>query len=407
METLQAPRASQESYLRSFDVLASVNMLRYDLQYFGEVLPETQERVCDEELSYVTEGIDRASRTSFVLRREGDELVYFKQGEWQPYTGTLITGLEVARREAEEDPRKQFLADRAADDLVYGYRMRQLQPGQQLVWRSAYPAEEAARYGTEFIQSLGFKPDRQMGFIYRAYFADDGNLVLESQTVDRSDPEAFAAVEAALVHDPEADLDILTRIYDGTLVKKHGGRFYAGRREAEMNENVWNQVRQHQDLIGFYLQRLEEIAGLELRSDELELVVKRERYGFWAALSKRLERSPMIPEQRSYQFHGDPGQYARLAFEQSQAFGEFVSKGRMLVGCGGVTFLQGEQAIMDASPEDVFKSVFGDREEGYKFDKKMHCVVCQAPPEEKAPKKWCGPCGICKLCDTKIQAKNK
>ncbi len=46
-------------------------------------------------------------------------------------------------------------------------------------------------------------------------------------------------------------------------------------------------------------------------------------------------------------------------------------------------------------------------EEKYDFDKEMHCVVCQAPPKEEEPKKMCGPCGICKTCDTKLRRKTK
>src|SRR5581483_7383968 len=44
---------SQSEQLRSFDPLASVKMMRFDLECFWYVLPETRQRACDEELSYL------------------------------------------------------------------------------------------------------------------------------------------------------------------------------------------------------------------------------------------------------------------------------------------------------------------------------------------------------------------
>jgi hypothetical protein len=411
METQQAAQPQHEDLKKSFDSLASIDMFRFDLQRFGQILPETREQVGNEELSYVTEGIDRASRTSFVLRNEGQNLLYFKEGRWQPYIGMLLTGLEVAKREAVEDPRKQFQVERAADDLRKGYQMMQLQAGQKLTWYSAYPDQEATRYGREFIASLGYKPQRAMGFIYQAERLADGRIILKSQTVDRSNEAGFVAAMTATEHDPEADLDTITRVYDGTLVKQYGGHFYAGRRQAEVNENIWNQVLEQQDLIGYYLHKLEQLAGQDISREQLEYQTKKERYGFWAALSARFENKTDAGSVQVVNYDSaNLGQMIRLEHESRQALQSFVREGRMLIGCGGATLLQGEKDIMDANTEDVFSAIFGSdtsKGEAYNFDKKMHCVVCQAPPAPKAGKKWCGPCGICKLCDVKIQARNR
>ncbi len=411
METQQAAQPQYENLRKSFDSLASIDMLQFDLQRFGQILPETREQVGNEELSYVTEGIDRASRTSFVLRNEGQNLLYFKEGRWQPYVGMLLTGLEIANREAVNDPRKQFQAERAAEDLRKGYQMIRLQPGQKLTWYSAYPDQEAARYGNAFIASLGYKPERKMGFIYQAERLADGQVVLKSQTVDQSNGAGFTAAMRATEHDSQADLDTLTRVYDGTLVKQHGGQFYAGRRQAEVNENIWNQVLEQQDLVGYYLHKLEQLAVQDLSREQLEYQTKKERYGFWAALSARFEnRSGAASVHANNYDSANLEQINRLEHESRQALQSFVREGRMLIGCGGATLLQGEKDIMEASAEDVFSAIFGSdasKGEAYNFDKKMHCVVCQAPPAPKAGKKWCGPCGICKLCDVKIQARNR
>ena len=145
MQAVTIERQSTET-LRTFDPLASVAMLRYDLAQFSGVLPDTLDRVYDEELSYLAEGVDKAARTPFALRRdETGTMLYFNKGEWRPYIGMLMTGSLAAQAEAEDDPRKKFLAERARADLLRGYRMQALQAGERMSWYSPYPYEQAAR----------------------------------------------------------------------------------------------------------------------------------------------------------------------------------------------------------------------------------------------------------------------
>jgi len=364
--------------LKSFDSLASVDMLRFDLERFGQVLPETRQRVCDEELSYITEGIDRAARTTFVLGRIDDELVIFDRGKWRPYVGMLLTGLEVAKHEASLDPRRQFLADWAASDLQYGYHMGRLKPGQELVWDSRYPHREAQMYGEEFMRSCGLKPDRKMGFLYRAVCQNDGSIVLESQTVDRSDEDAFdAALRAA--DKPENDMDASVGAYDSVLAEKHSGPFYAGRRETEIHENIWQTILAQRDLIDYFLDRLEVIASTPMPRDQLEDIAKRHVYGVWAALKKRIDAG-RISIQVSQQGNVAQASYHVPEQEVRRAFQEFAAQGRVLVGCGGaISMLRGELDILAASGEDVFSAIFGT-----KTDKDNYGSL-----QFKCPKKGC------------------
>jgi hypothetical protein len=393
---------------KSFDPLASARMLRYDLANFGQVLPETRERVMNEELSYLVEGIGRAARTTFVLRRQESELKLFDRGQWRSYSGMLMTGLKIAKDEALKDPRRQFLAERAREDLQHAYQMQGLQPGQQYVWYSAYPHQEAARYGEAFIKNCGFVPERKMGFLYRASCNEDGDIVLESQTLDRSDGEAFEAAMGAAEHDAMADMDTLVRTYDGTLAKKHGERFYAGRRGAEMENNAWQELRQQHDLIEYFLDKLEVLAAAKLPEHELERNIKKHIYGVWAAFKRRLDTKAAAPDV-VWKNNMPVGHWAMLEQEVSQAFNQFAREGRVLVGCGGsVSMLGGEENVLNAEGKDVFDAIFGGKNtsETYKFDKRMYCVVCQAPPKESEPKKMCGPCGICKKCDAGLKRKS-
>ena len=113
------PLRENKEKIRSFDVLSSVNQFRYDLENFGEIKAETREQVINEELSLICEGIDRSSRSSFVLKRLEGQLVYFNDGTWRPYQLLLEDGLAVAKAEKEIDPRKKILVDLRNQDKYY------------------------------------------------------------------------------------------------------------------------------------------------------------------------------------------------------------------------------------------------------------------------------------------------
>jgi hypothetical protein len=383
--TIPTPDQSEQSYLyledlaeqpvlerkeqRSFDPQASCNMLRYDLDTVGYILPETRAQVCDEQLSYLVEGIGRAARTPFVLKRQGDQLSYFTRGQWRPYMGMLATGLQVAEREAKQDSRRNFLATWATNDMQHGYAMNALQPGQRRSWYSSYAHKEAALYGEEFINSCGLVSDRKMGFLYQAICLEDGSVLLESQTIDGSDQEGFAAAIAVAEQDPLADLDDLTLAYDNVLIRKYGGNFSAGRRPELIEQDTWQFIKQQRDLIEYHLDKLGNIAALDLPPNELERVTKEHLYGVWAAFKKRLDgtaphQSASSASQQCTK-EGQPTIYRaisspNIAQEVDCAFQEFVSQGRVLVGCGGsIKILEDERDVMNASAQEVFSSIFG------------------------------------------------
>ena len=352
----------EESLGRSFDPLSGVNLFRYDLEHFGQVLPETRSRVCDEQLSYLAEGIDRAARTTFMFQRQSDDLVYFNKASWRPYTSMVTTGLKTAEHEAAEDPRKQFLADRAQTNLYHAYKMRQLQPGQKMFWGSVYPRAEAQRYGAAFIESCGFFPNREMGFLYCATCRNDGCVILESQTIDRSDEEAFEVALQAVASRAEMELDDVVAVHDQVLSQKYGGYFYAGRREAELHENAWKQMLAHGDVIDYLLHGLDSLANQELSPDHLEEATKRHIYGVWALFKKRLDGTAFALVTALVDNVGYLANQVWLRDQTQQAFQEFASRGHVLVGCGGtIEILLGEADIMSASGEAVLSAIFGGK----------------------------------------------
>lgn len=362
METVAEQLTNER--VKSYDVVASVNMLRFDLDNFEDgIQPETRRRVCDEELSYMVEGVDKASRTSFVLKREGDEIVYFREGEWQNYAGLLLTGLRAARAEAAEDPRRAFLVENAADDMVNGNIMRSLRPGEQHVWWSSYEHDKEELYGPTFMRQCGRQPERKMGFLYRASCQEDGNVLLESQTLDRSDADGFKAIAAAVEDDPNIDLDELVGIYDDVIYEQEGVSCFAGRADSERAENAWDEIHKHRDLIEYHLNTLEEIASRSATGAELEQATKKHTYGVWAAFKKRIDGEAMshtVPDRVYVSHQTDAHLHQLLEQETKSAFQDFASRGIVMAGCGGgFGVVMGENDIMNANAADVHSSIFG------------------------------------------------
>lgn len=372
---------------KSFDVLASVRMLRYDLAAFDRVLPETLQRVYDEELTYIAEGINRPLHTEFTLQSREGELVYFDKGAWVPYTGMLIRGLEIAEAEAAVDPRKDLQVRRAQQDLVVGYQLRKLHAGQRMQWYSTHPEEEAERYGEEFIASLGYQPKRQMGFLYQAFGNEDGSVTMHSQSVDNSDERAFqAAMQAG---EQDGDIDAMRQSYDQVLATRHKTRVYAGQftQSFESTQNAWELIRRHDDLIGHYLTSLEALASDDLSETELSTAKKRLTYGVWAALKERLDHSATRLEQVDTSLQG----------EIDWAYRQLAARGEMLFGCGGA--ISAEGALLAAESGDVFDAVFGEKAGNETLVwKDGYCRVDNCP--SKPGKTKVAQCSVCRGCQT-------
>jgi hypothetical protein len=385
----EARTASAEE-AHSFDVLASVDMLKFDLQKFGSIMPETMQRVFDEEITYMAEGLDRPLRTEFTLREHGGELAYFDNGKWSPYIGTLLTGLMTAEREAKEDPRKAFLAVRAARDLKIGQQLRILRPGERITWESDFPDEARTAYGAAFekeIATFGFQSKRRMGFLYSAEKSTDGSVTLVSQSVDNSDHEAFTAAQRAAREG--GDMDGMLTAYDAAMSQKYGTTFYAGRiaEHANHEENAWEALQQHKDLLKHYFGKLTELATrTDLQRPELEIAKKRLTYGVWAALKSRLD-SNSLPMEGRQQYADD-----HIDDEIHRAYQRALLQGAVLFGCGAsMTPEQMEEALMSADVDDVKNMIFGESSSGADCEYiSKHCPSCGAKNVKTTDRKVMG-----------------
>lgn len=377
---------------KTFDVMSSVYLLRFDEQVYGAIQPETMQRVMDEELTYIAEGIDRPMRTEFVLKEQDGQLVYFNQGKWEPYMAMLRTGLETAKLEASQDFRKQFLVVRAEHDLIMGEAMQQLQPGESEYWYSTYPDEEARKHGEEFVSKLGYQPKRRLGFLYEARRNEDGSVSLTSQSVDNSDEESFQfATERAR---RAKTMDDFLDAYDESLEQKFGKHFVAGRdpEQVRTQEDAWQIVLSNKDIVDYFMQELIAISEKNIPLQELEVHKKRLTYGVWAAIRERLDRTASAPQARS-----EPAGTTKLVeLEIQKAYQLLSARGEILFGCGGE--IKGEEALFNASSEEVFDAIFGERNQSQEtlVWRKGVCRIDNCPT--RPGKTEVAQCQICRGC---------
>lgn len=367
-QTTAAERPLQEKQTkheqaRSFDLSTSARMMRADLRQYGYVLPETRERVLDEDMSYVVEGVGRAACTAFSFEAAEDDLIYRKNGQRHSYVSMLRDGVAVARAEAAKDKKRQFLADEAVRDLEeHAPRILSLQPGEQYVWDSAYRHDLESTFGVDFMRSCGRFPERKMGFVYRASRDYNGLVTLESQTLDRSDPVAYEALRHAAAANPNISMGALVAAYDSALELQHGRPFYAGRTDAEKNDNAWHQILAQRDLVEHYLQRTEQLAASSLEGNELTAAAEKLTYQFWAAFKQRLHSNERPQASMSTVGRSETprhaAQYKLLEQELQAAFQTYVARGEVMVGCGGAISFENPSGD-ERTPENTYDTIFG------------------------------------------------
>jgi hypothetical protein len=369
--------------LKSFDVLSSLNLYRYDLQTFGHILPETRQRVYDEEWSYIAEGINRPNYKEFSLHSINGQLVYFHEGSWQPYIDTLITGLETAKAEAAGDFRKSFEVERRVDDLQRGYQIQNLKAGEKIVWRYDFPHQQQELHGPKFLESMGFQPTRKLGYLCEAEKTAEEETVIRHQSVDNSDEEAFEA--AILVGEGGGSVVDMRVAYDAALKNKFGVNFFAGRAVDSVSpeENAWSVIECNRDLIeDYFMQQLEFLAHQDNTLNELERAKKRLTYGVWAAIKERLDNNAPNND-------GSKDSLGSIHAEVQSAYSALSARGEVLFGCGGS--ISGEESLLNASPKNVFESIYGQ---------KMSCPFCGAT-------QYGDPCSSNQFCsDCKAEVAN-
>lgn len=382
---------------KSFDPLAAVITIRYDINAFGQILPETREQIYNEELTFVAEGINLPLRTEFEIKEVDGEQVYFTRGEWRSYDSMLETGLEAAKIEAAADPRKLFLVDWAVRDQCIADRFKDIKPGESIAWASPYPYDEEEKTGPTFLEKeCGLQPKRKMAFLYRASRSENGRLFLESHSVDNSDDEALqAALQEAQT--PDHNMHSMLAANDAKMSEKYSGEYKAGREAGgEVEQNAWDIIQQNGNLVKSYFSELEELAYSGLEGAALENRKNRLTYGFWGAIKLRIDKVQASPVLAYSQLDYHTAQQGVAQAELQRAFNHFQAKGEQLIGCGGSLSFSLEVSSPETASDLIFGKAKNIEEESWHGGTIKHgtCVNCKED-KKVGVKSWCRDCIKC------------
>lgn len=225
-----------------------------------------------------------------------------------------------------------------------------------------------------------------------------GNIRVISQTLDKSDRDGLESIYAYFGCKPEpgellgqrirAEIDParqellpdeLTREYDHSLEEKFGGRFYAGRTPADI-DNTYDFVRQQKDLLGVFM---------EDTSDDSLL-------GLIAALENRWNARKagqgILSETENYVvIHG----ILTPELEMQHLAQRAMQLGKTYSGCGMTINAEGELAELGYGNKSVEKQEWYGR-----FKKIGTCVNCEDSGIEVGEASWCEEC-IVGHCGTK------
>lgn len=357
---------------------------------------DQNKRDYDDVTTLFAEMLNGSMRTPFEYRFDGREL-YARDGSNMRLE--FEKGLEQADQIADRNPNLAFEVRRRRAEIDEYHDMLKMAEGRlpnTMVVVSDFPAELQA----SLADVGGYNVTRQQTFL-RVLAWDGRRLRMYSQTLDGSDRAGLEAIYHSLDRTPrpgellsqrlhveldatEQDflVDRLMAVYDRHLSERYGGYWRAGRQDYNQL-NTYDFVRQQHDLIQYALQ--------QKRRGELHV------YGLAASLEARFHRNLQLQPEAVISRYDTP--FHNLGQEIIQASLQARTMGRIFSACG-VSLGGGEQQIADQLGEAGYGNKT-DTETRYKFDKKMYCVDCQAPPEKDAKPKWCGPCGLCRSCDKK------
>ena len=361
---------------------------------------DRQRAAYDDASTWFAEALPGSLRTNFEFAFDGHEL-YGRDG--RPMAPIFRKAVAQAEAVAEQRP-----------NLVFELRRRQLESEEYsemlavaradapntMVVVSDFPAELQ-----DVEQDIGgYNVSRQQTMLRVISRQPDGRLNMTTQSLDQSDRPALEAIygyfnlrpkEGELlgqrIHADIAEseqrylIDRLTGIYDRQLAENYGGSWYAGR-PAEQAPDTYDFVKNQHDLLARFVGAL-----LTDRTSAEDM-----RHEVAATMTKRLR---LQQQEISAELTNPTGS---LEQEIAQAAAEARAQGLVFSGCGGTAGSESENQLQ--------QSGYGNKtseETAYSFDKKMFCVVCQAPPSKDEKPKMCGPCGICRTCDFRLKVKTK
>lgn len=371
------------------------------MEYLAEQPLDYEKRAKNDAETWLAETLDGNMRTPFEFTFDGRELYAEDGGACRP---VFEDALKDAGTIADVNPNLLFELRRRQKEMEEYHDMLAMARGElpnTMVVISDFPPELM-----DVQEDVGGYNVSRKQTMLRVLTWRDGKMIMVSQSLDISDRNALEAIYRHLgvecepgellgqrIHlDASSErqeflVDELVGVYDRSLQQQKGGEWYAGQRDTRPR-NTYEFVCQQTDLTDI-------LADEFLKGSYGSEIV----YSIAATIRRRFTGRGDTPVIQRYAYADDRIAQQLLREEIMQATAEAKAQGTVFSGCGA-------SVGVSLSVEDrLSANGYGNKtnvETKYSFNKKMHCVVCQAPPKEGESKKMCGPCGICRSCDTRL-----
>lgn len=372
------------------------------------------QRAYDNASTLLAEMMHGSMRTRFEYQFDGKELYARDGGAVGPI---LDKAIEAADRLVAARPNLAFEARRRRVEKGEYHDMLSMMHGRlpnTMIVVSDFPPELAD--ASENVG--GYDVSRRQTMLRVLARGPDGRLEMYSQSLDGSDRPALEAVYRHFGLQPRPGellgqrihvqldsgeqtllVDRLMGVYDRQLQARYGGEWYAGQSGGQ-RVNTYDFVCRQHDLVALFMsadQDMPPTADGDVRYDIAAAMDARFRRN--AANAGAVSMSGVALQLGVGMLNPD------LRREIEQAGGQARAQHKSYSGCGvNLESSAGEQS----ADSQLSQAGYGNKtnpETVYKFDRKMYCNLCQAPPKKKEPKKWCGPCGLCRSCDKQLGGK--
>lgn len=383
-----------------------------------------QERVRNDTETWCAEVLHGSMRTPFRFEYDGAEL-YAEDGGalGEVFSDAIISAHQIVEASPNLlfELRRRLIEHDEYDALL---AMASGKLPNTMVVISDFPPE--LMEATEDVG--GYNAARQQTMMRIFCREADGSISMKTQSLDRSNRRALEAIYGSLGALPEAgellgqriNLELpepwqenlankLTATYDASLSEQYGGDWHAGLRQTSERKIVdtYEFACAQDDLITWFAEaKLNDPAGAEELRYQLAATIS-ERYEKQFKNSDVAHANTMTHDVGGRVLeHQAAREYLNFQDEMVRATRTATQAGRVFSGCGASAgpSVSPNGELSDALSESGYGNKT-DSETKYSFNKKMYCVVCQAPPKKEEGKKSCGPCGICRSCDKQLSTK--
>ena len=305
--------------------LASVERLRHDIEKKRSISPEVWQRVIDEEMSLVAEGLRGDVTTSFDFIYSDNSL---RAADGESFMDIAQKGVDYFYNKSLQDERYTFAYERACHEQAEAVLAQRLANGeidaQTIITISPYPEEAAQKYGDAFMQSIGYHPKRSAALL-RAIEKTNNGIRMHSRVIENSDLRRWNAIcfEGGIKSTDEALARQLFYAEPAHNVLDKIENRYAPTKDNGSREDVWDFLQNQKDLSQHYFSEIEKLSNSNLEGNQLKEALNTLRYNFWSAIRLRNDA-----EYHQYLNGTAPGTV------MEQAGKEMLSRREVFISCG-------------------------------------------------------------------------